>query len=347
MTMWKDNLQNIHANDAKEFLLGGTSTMDQVFLSHQCPRIESTDFTIDVCNNKLDKVSSPAISEPRETFDFGTDNKKTNCYQVTLSSFVLIAIICFLLLLCRDYIKDLLVWMENVDLTVSFLIFLVLYTIVSYPMAWGVILLMIACGYLYGLIYGPIVVEVCSAVGVAIAHVTMKRFCRSFIIKKFYNDNMTAVISVVGGKHGFKVVALTRLTPLPFGLQNSLFSLTDIPLLSYVSASTLGMLPTAVLNCYMGTTLRSMNDILTDETNQATGWIVLTVQILFTIALMFFVVRKARVELKKTVEDTDDPMSRPHSPEVVVHNDAHKYDTEIIKTNGFIHTDRSRNKSGN
>ena len=226
--MWKENLQNIHANDAKEFLLGGTSTMDQVFLSHQCPRVEAADFTIDVCNNKLDKASSPIISSPRETFDFSTDNKKTNCYQVTLSSFVLIAITCFLLLVCRDYIKDLLVWMENVDLTVSLLIFLVLYTIVSYPMAWGVILLMIACGYLYGLIYGPIVVEVCSAVGVAIAHVTMKKFCRSFIIKKFYNDNMTAVISVVGGKHGFKVVALTRLTPLPFGLQNSLFSVSII-----------------------------------------------------------------------------------------------------------------------
>ena len=57
------------------------------------------------------------------------------------------------------------------------------------------------------------------------------------------------------------------------------FQLTDIPLTSYVAASTLGMLPTAVLNCYMGTTLRSMNDILTDETNQTTGWIVLIVQV--------------------------------------------------------------------
>lgn len=55
--------------------------------------------------------------------------------------------------------------------------------------------------------------------------------------------------------------------------------MTDIPLASYVAASTLGMLPTAILNCYMGTTLRSMNDILTDETNQTTGWIVLVVQV--------------------------------------------------------------------
>lgn len=339
-------LPHIHVPDAKELLLGGTSPMDQVFLSHQSPEEDEVEsYSLDVCNNQLEK---PSVGSPKmkEMFDLmgETHRKHTNCYQVTLSSFALISLICLMLVVCRDYIKDLLVWMENVDLTVSFLIFVILYTVVSYPMAWGVILLMIACGYLYGLIYGPIVVEVCSAIGVAIAHVTMKRFCRSFIIKKFYNDNMTAVISVVDGKHGFKVVALTRLTPLPFGLQNSLFSLTDIPLLSYVAASTLGMLPTAVLNCYMGTTLRSMNDILTDETNQTTGWIVLVVQILFTIALMFFVVRKARVELKKTVENPESPARSEPLPEVVIHEDTPKFQ-EIQKTNGFIHTDRSRRKS--
>lgn len=347
MAKWKEGLTHIHANDAKEFLIGGTSPIDEVFLSHQCPHIEATDYSIDVCNNQLDK-SSPANVSVQETCDFSTDKKETNCYQVTLSSVFLITITCFLLLVCRDYIKNLLVWMENVDSIVGFLIFLVLYTIVSYPMAWGVILLMLACGYLYGLIYGPVIVEVCSAVGVAIAHVTMKKFCRSFIIKRFYNDSMTAVISVVDGKHGFKVVALTRLTPLPFGLQNSLFSLTDIPLLSYVSASSLGMLPTAVLNCYMGTTLRSMSDILTDETNQKTGWIVLVVQILFTIALMCFVVRKARAELKKTVDDTNDAVKSPTIPDVVIHNDARKYTSEINKSNGYVNNiDRSRKKSGN
>ena len=224
MTKWAEGLHvpHIQANDAKEFLLGGTSKVDQVFLSHQSPNQENTNFQLDMCNNTLSKPISPKSAE---RFNF-SDSKGLNCYQVTLSSILIISFICFLLVVCRDYIKDMLVWMENVDLRVSFVIFLLLYTAVSYPMAWGVILLMLACGYLYGLIYGPIVVEVCSSVGVAIAHITMKKFCRSFIIRKFYNDNMTAVIAVVSGKHGFKVVALMRLTPFPFGLQNSLFSVS-------------------------------------------------------------------------------------------------------------------------
>ena len=226
--MNKLQLPSIHAGEVKEYMLGGTSKMDQVFLSHQTGSNHANGYEhLDVCNNELEKNEEESPKgHNKEVFDFTGDEKGPNCYQVTLSSIVIIALTCFLLVVCRDYIKDLLVWMENVDLTISFVIFTILYIIVSYPIAWGVILLMIACGYLYGLIYGPIVVLVCSAIGVGVAHVTMKRFCRSFIIKKFYNDNMTAVISVVDGKHGFKVVALTRLTPLPFGLQNSLFSVS-------------------------------------------------------------------------------------------------------------------------
>ena len=58
------------------------------------------------------------------------------------------------------------------------------------------------------------------------------------------------------------------------------FQLTDVSLVTYVTASTVGLIPTAVLNCYMGTTLRRMEDVFTDEKNQATGWIVLIVQVL-------------------------------------------------------------------
>ena len=50
-------------------------------------------------------------------------------------------------------------------------------------------------------------------------------------------------------------------------------------LVTYITASAVGLVPTAILNCYMGTTLRRMEDVFTDEKNQATGWIVLFVQV--------------------------------------------------------------------
>lgn len=57
------------------------------------------------------------------------------------------------------------------------------------------------------------------------------------------------------------------------------FQLTDTPLWSYCAASTIGLLPTTVLNCYMGSTLRTMSDVLTDQSNQTTGYLILSVQV--------------------------------------------------------------------
>lgn len=339
MTKWAEKLHHLDPAEAKEFILGQSSTVEEVFLSHQHPQQEAESIELDVCNNTVTK-SPTSPKGAVEVFDFKSDNNGPNCYQVCLSSVVVIGVTCFLVVLCRDLIKDLLVWLASVHIAVSVVIFLLLFIIVSYPMAWGVILLMIACGYLYGYICGPLVVVLCSACGIAVAHLTMKNLCRSFIIRKFYNEKMTAVINVVGGKHGFKVVALTRLTPIPFGLQNSLFSLTDISLVNYVAASTVGLMPTAILNCYMGTTLRRMEDVFTDEKNQATGWIVLIVQILFTIALMFFVVRKARLELKKTVE-TDEETALL---DIKVDEEKTSF-VEKTSLNGYAGNNRTRLKS--
>ena len=87
---------------------------------------------------------------------------------------------------------------------------------------------MVATGYLYGIVYGPIVTIVCGTLGITIAHVVMKNFCRNFIIGRFFNDKVEAVIRVVEGSQGFKVIALARLTPIPFGLQNGLFAVSRI-----------------------------------------------------------------------------------------------------------------------
>lgn len=225
MTKWTEKLHNLDPTEAKEFILGQSSTVEEVFLSHQHPLLDPAEGQLDVCNNTVTK-SPTSPKGAVEVFDFKSDKTGPNCYQVCLSSVVVIGVTCFLVVICRDLIRDLLVWLANVHIAVSTVIFLLLFIIVSYPMAWGVILLMIACGYLYGYICGPLIVLLCSAVGITIAQVTMKNLCRSFIIRKFYNEKMTAVINVVGGKHGFKVVALTRLTPIPFGLQNSLFSVS-------------------------------------------------------------------------------------------------------------------------
>jgi hypothetical protein len=47
----------------------------------------------------------------------------------------------------------------------------------------------------------------------------------------------------------------------------------------YLTASATGLFPTQVINCYLGSTLRSMEDVLTDDSTASTGYLVFAVQV--------------------------------------------------------------------
>lgn len=94
-------------------------------------------------------------------------------------------------------------------------------------------------------------------------------------------------------------MALARLTPIPFGLQNAVFSITDVSLPNYLVASSVGLLPTQLLNSYLGTTLRTMEDVIAEQS--VSGYFVFSLQIIISIGLMFYVVHRAQVELNAAI----------------------------------------------
>ena len=69
----------------------------------------------------------------------------------------------------------------------------------------------------------------------------------------------------------------------------------------YILASMLGLLPTQTLNVYIGSTLRSMEEVVTNSDHLVTGWLILGLQLGVTILTGLFVVKKARQELDKTI----------------------------------------------
>lgn len=222
------HLNNIHVRP--QLLIGESSELDDIFLSKSKQHLSVKDYKIkhgeDVESNK--STDSESSSDVGDLF-----NTEVSCYQVSVTSFVVISLTCLAVVLCHQYIKKLLLWLEDVDLVVSFLIFILLFTAVSFPVAWGYMLLMLAAGYLYGYIYGPLVVTFFGAIGIIIAHLTMKHCCRDWILSKFYNRQIEAFIQVVESKQGFKIVALSRLTPIPFGLQNGIFSVSTCTLANF------------------------------------------------------------------------------------------------------------------
>lgn len=130
-------------------------------------------------------------------------------------------VICF-----RHYLKDFLQWLEHVDGWVSGLIFMLMFMIVSFPMTWGYIVLNVAAGYLYGFLIGVLTVTFSVLVGVATSLVVCRIFISDFVHSKLQSEHLKAIIRVVESRRGFKVIVLTRLTPIPFGLQNGLFAVS-------------------------------------------------------------------------------------------------------------------------
>ncbi|XP_051826782.1 transmembrane protein 64 [Antechinus flavipes] len=219
-------------------------------------------------------------------------------------SFLLVcalAALCFFsLALVRHYLQHLLLWVESLDSLLGVLLFVVGFIVVSFPCGWGYIVLNVAAGYLYGFVLGMGLMVVGVLIGTFIAHVVCKKLLAHWVASKIEgSEKLSAVIRVVEGGSGLKVVALARLTPIPFGLQNAVFSITDLSLPNYLMASSVGLLPTQLLNSYLGTTLRTMEDVIAEQS--FSGYFVFCLQIVISIGLMFYVVHRAQVELNAAI----------------------------------------------
>uniref|UniRef100_A0A8C0WF91 VTT domain-containing protein n=2 Tax=Castor canadensis TaxID=51338 RepID=A0A8C0WF91_CASCN len=225
----------------------------------------------------------------------------STCWCRSLVLVCVLAALCFAsLALVRRYLQHLLLWVESLDSLVGVLLFVVGFIVVSFPCGWGYIVLNVAAGYLYGFVLGMGLMVVGVLIGTFIAHVVCKRLLAAWVAARIQSsDKLSAVIRVVEGGSGLKVVALARLTPIPFGLQNAVFSITDLSLPNYLMASSVGLLPTQLLNSYLGTTLRTMEDVIAEQS--VSGYFVFCLQIIISIGLMFYVVHRAQVELNAAI----------------------------------------------
>ncbi|XP_023164783.2 transmembrane protein 64 isoform X1 [Drosophila hydei] len=229
-----------------------------------------------------------------------------NWYLSYLVPIALLGIILVVGYLSRNYAKALLFWIETQNRWTIFIIFMALFTLVSFPIVVGYLVLLITAGYLFGWWRGWLTVLLGANVGIAIAHLTI-RSCRHRIAvhKMIKNETGRAILRVISGPKAFRVVLFTRLTPIPFGLQNVIFGISSIQARDYHLATFLGLLPAQTINVYLGSTLRSMHEVLNDHSSKVTGYISFVIEVICGVALMFWVVQKARKELSETLLNSD------------------------------------------
>jgi pyruvate/2-oxoglutarate dehydrogenase complex dihydrolipoamide dehydrogenase (E3) component/uncharacterized membrane protein YdjX (TVP38/TMEM64 family) len=172
--------------------------------------------------------------------------------------------------------------------------------------------LTIGSGTLFGLTTGFVVVFLGANLGALCSFLLARTLLRNRVANWAAANPKFRSLDQAIGKQGFKMVLLTRLSPVfPFVLLNYFLGLTAVRTGSYVLANLIGMLPATFLFVYIGAAAR---DALAGEMDAAAGFyqrILKYVGLLATIAVVVVVTRIARKALRDAEQAQEDTTRKP------------------------------------
>ena len=155
--------------------------------------------------------------------------------------------------------------------------------------------LTIGSGTLFGLKTGFIVVVIGANVGALCSFLLARSFLREKVVVWAAAHAKFRALDQAIGKRGFKMVLLTRLTPVfPFVLLNYFLGLTAVRTSAYILANLIGMLPAMFLFVYIGAATRDALAGPVDGSADFYQQIFKYVGLVATIALLIVITRIAR-----------------------------------------------------
>ena len=126
---------------------------------------------------------------------------------------------------------------------------------------------------------------------------------RDWISKKVEGNNKFKAIDEAVGREGWKIVLLTRLSPIfPFNLLNYSFGVTKVSLRDYFFASWVGMFPGTVMFVYIGSLAGSLATLgAVGRTRTPQEWALYALGLAATLIVTIFVTRVAKKALSAKV----------------------------------------------
>ena len=182
---------------------------------------------------------------------------------------------------------------------VFFIVFYILATVLFLP---GLIPTM-AAGLLFGVLQGTLLVSISSISGATIAFLIGRYLAREWVAGKIQGNQKFEAIDAAVAQEGWKIVGLTRLSPLfPFNLLNYAFGLTQVSLKNYFLASWIGMLPGTVMYVYIGSLAGDLATLVSGELSRTPAeWAFLGVGLIATVVLTLYITRIAQRALNRKV----------------------------------------------
>src|SRR5579859_5596895 len=191
-------------------------------------------------------------------------------------------------------LRDLLEWISSLG-AIAPVVFILAYIVACVLFIPGSIMT-IGAGVIFGVVRGSIYVSIGATIGATLAFLIGRYIARDWVAAKLAGNSTFNEIDAAVGREGWKIVGLTRLSPVfPFNLLNYAYGLTRVSLRDYVIASWIGMMPGAVMYTYIGSLVGDLTRLGAAPTARPTGfWLLNVVGFAATVGVALYAARIAR-----------------------------------------------------
>jgi uncharacterized membrane protein YdjX (TVP38/TMEM64 family) len=166
--------------------------------------------------------------------------------------------------------------------------------------------LTVAAGFAFGVLRGSVIASIGSTFAASAAFLAGRTLARGFVEDRLARHPKFAAIDDAVAEHGFKIVLLTRLSPvLPFNLLNYAFGVTKVSFRDYVLASWIGMLPGTIMYTYLGSALNSLASLSTgDVARPPAQKVMFGFGLVATLVVTIFVARISKRALDRAIAES-------------------------------------------
>lgn len=179
--------------------------------------------------------------------------------------------------------------------------FAVLYAAAAVAFVPGSVLTL-AAGFLWGPVWGVVVVAPASWLAAAAAFALGRTLLRPAVERRLHRWPRAAAIDRAIGDRPVLVVALLRLSPIvPFVVANYALALSRVRFAPYLVASAVGMLPATVAYVYAGSAVSQLAAIAGGGGARPGRWL-FWLGLVATVALAVWLARTARRALSRALE---------------------------------------------
>lgn len=200
----------------------------------------------------------------------------------------------------QSLLRSALQWVNDLGAmgAIAFILIYIVATVAFLPGS----LLTLGAGVLFGIIPGSCYVFIGATLGATLAFLVGRYLARGWVSKKIAGNPKFQAIDQAVGREGFKIVLLTRLSPIfPFNLLNYGLGVTSVALKDYVLAS-VGMIPGTIMYVYIGSLAGSLATIGEETSaNPVAQWVIRIMGFVATVAVTLYVTKIARQALDESI----------------------------------------------